>query len=241
MFTTLNIEMQRAAEAAVLNGLRDLDKRQGWRGPVRTVDLATLDAPTADPSIKLKEGDVMEGIVTKIGKDFALVQAGGTTGRLSFDDLAWATRRLKGRDPTKDVTVVKNVKQLLTPGDVIEVAVKKIEKDLVHLRLEQAPIVEAALFAIDPKTGAIRAMVGGYEFARSEYNRAVLAHRQPGSAFKPIIYATAMNQGMSPGSVVLDAPGGLRAGGRREDLEAGKLRETLSWHGELAGRIDPLP
>ena len=206
VFTTLNIEMQRAAEAAVLNGLRELDKRQGWRGPVRTVDLATLDAPTADPSIKLKEGDVMEGVVTKIGKDFALVQAGGGTGRLSFDDLAWATKRLKGRDPTKDIIVVKNVKQLLTPGDVIDVAVKKIEKDVIHLRLEQAPVVEGALIAIDPKTGAIRAMVGGYEFARSEYNRAVLAHRQPGSAFKPIIYATAMNQGMSPGSVVLDAP-----------------------------------
>ncbi len=77
---------------------------------------------------------------------------------------------------------------------------------MIHLRLEQAPVVEGALIAIDPKTGAIRAMVGGYEFARSEYNRAVLAHRQPGSAFKPIIYATAMNQGMSPGSVVLDAP-----------------------------------
>ena len=206
VFTTLNIEMQRAAEAAVLNGLRELDKRQGWRGPVRTVDLATLDTPTADPSIKLKEGDVMEGVVTKIGKDFVLVQAGGGTGRLSFDDLAWATKRLKGRDPTKDIIVVKNVKQLLTPGDVIDVAVKKIEKDVIHLRLEQAPVVEGALIAIDPKTGAIRAMVGGYEFARSEYNRAVLAHRQPGSAFKPIIYAAAMNQGMSPGSVVLDAP-----------------------------------
>ncbi len=206
VFTTLNIEMQRAAEAAVLNGLRELDKRQGWRGPVRTVDLATLDAPTADPSIKLKVGDLMEGVVTKIGKDFVLVQAGGATARLSFDDLAWATKRLKGRDPTKDVTVVKNVKQLLAPGDVIDVAVKKIEKDVIHVRLEQTPAVEGALVAIDPRTGAIRAMVGGYDFARSEYNRAVLAHRQPGSAFKPIIYATAMNQGMSPGSVVLDAP-----------------------------------
>jgi penicillin-binding protein 1A len=206
VFTTLNIEMQRAAEAAVLNGLRELDKRQGWRGPVRTVDLAALAAPAADPSITLKEGDVMEGVVTKIGKDFALVQAGGTTGRLSFEDLAWATKRLKGRDPTKDITMVKNVKQLLTPGDVIEVAVKKIEKDVIHVRLDQAPVVEGALIAIDPKTGAIRAMVGGYEFARSEYNRAVLAHRQPGSAFKPIIYATAMNQGMSPASMVLDAP-----------------------------------
>ena len=206
VFTTLNIEMQKAAEAAVSNGLRELDKRQGWRGPVRTVDLATLVAPTSDPSVKLKEGDMVEGVVTKIAKDHAVVQAGETTGRLSFTDMAWATKRLNGKDPTKDVTLVKNVKQLLVPGDVVEVVVKKIDKDTVHFGLEQTPVVEGSLIAIDPKTGAIRAMVGGYDFARSEYNRSVLAHRQPGSAFKPIIYATAINQGMSPATVVLDAP-----------------------------------
>src|SRR5581483_12316311 len=74
------------------------------------------------------------------------------------------------------------------------------------LRLEQTPIVEGGLVAIDPRTGAIRAMVGGFDFSRSEYNRAVMAHRQPGSAFKPIIYATALSQGMSPATLVLDAP-----------------------------------
>ena len=67
-------------------------------------------------------------------------------------------------------------------------------------------LIEGGLIALEPGKGAIRAMVGGYDFARSEYNRAVQAHRQPGSAFKPIIYATAMDQGMSPGSVILDAP-----------------------------------
>lgn len=149
---------------------------------------------------------MMEGVVTKIAKDHVLVQIGGSTGRLAFDDMAWASKYLKGKDPTRDVVVVKNLKQLLALGDVIEVGVKKLEKEIVHLRLEQTPIAEGALLALDPKTGAIRAMVGGYDFARSEYNRAVLARRQPGSAFKPIIYATAMNQGMSPATVVLDAP-----------------------------------
>jgi penicillin-binding protein 1A len=206
VFTTLNTDMQKAAESAVFNGLRDVDKRQGWRGPVRTVDVATLEMPAPDPSVKLAEGDVMEGVVSKIAKDHVVVQIGGSTGRLAFDDMAWAARYLKGKDLVKDVVVVKNLKQLLTLGDVIEVAVKKIDKETVHLRLEQTPIVEGALLALDPKTGAIRAMVGGYDFVRSEYNRAVLARRQPGSAFKPIIYATAMNQGMSPASVVLDAP-----------------------------------
>lgn len=206
VFTTLNADMQKAAEAAVFNGLRDLDKRQGWRGPLRTVDLANIEVPTPNPSVKLAEGDVLEGVVTKIAKDYALVQIGGSTGRLAFDDMAWASKYLKGKDPSKDVVLVKNLKQLLNPGDVIEVGVKKLDKEIVHLRLEQTPIAEGALLALDPKTGAIRAMVGGYDFARSEYNRAVLARRQPGSAFKPIIYATAMNQGMSPATVVLDAP-----------------------------------
>ena len=206
VFTTLNIDMQKAAEAAVLNGLRELDKRQGWRGPLRTIDPATVVAPAGDPSIKFKEGDMMEAVVAKVAKDYVIVYAGGAAGRLAFTDLAWAQKRLNGKDPLKDVTLVKNVKQLLMPGDVIEVAVKKVDKDTIHFALEQTPIVEGALIALDPKTGAIRAMVGGYDFARSEYNRAVLAHRQPGSAFKPIIYATAMNQGMSPATVVVDSP-----------------------------------
>ncbi|MBA2484734.1 MAG: PBP1A family penicillin-binding protein [Nitrospira sp.] len=206
VFTTLNADMQKAAEAAVFTGLREVDKRQGWRGPVRTVDLANVEAPVPNPSVKLAEGDMTEGVVTKIAKDHVLVQIGGSTGRLAFDDMAWASRHLKGKDPTKDVVAVKNLKQLLAPGDVIEVGVKKLEKETVHLRLEQTPVAEGALLAIDPKTGAVRAMVGGYDFTRSEYNRAVLARRQPGSAFKPIIYATAMNQGMSPATVVLDAP-----------------------------------
>lgn len=206
VFTTLNVEMQKAAEAAVRNGLRDLDKRQGWRGPLRTADLATLTANPPAGSQMLKEGDMMEGVVTKVGKDHVLVHIGMGIGRLSFDDMAWAKRRLKGRDPTKDFVLVQHPRQLLKPGDVIEVAVKKVDRDLVHLRLEQTPIVEGGLVAIDPRTGAIRAMVGGFDFSRSEYNRAVMAHRQPGSAFKPIIYATALSQGMSPATLVLDAP-----------------------------------
>ena len=125
VFTTLNADMQKAAEAAVLMGLREMDKRQGWRGPIRTIDLATMELPAIDPSVKLAEGDVMEGVVTKIAKDHALVQIGGSTGRLAFDDMAWASKYLKGKDPTKDVVLVKNINSCLTPGDVIEVGVKK--------------------------------------------------------------------------------------------------------------------
>ena len=208
VLTTLNMEMQKAAEAAFAAGLRELDKRQGWRGPLRTVDV-TAPPPLAvaaatDQAVKV--GDYREGFVTKVAKDHYLVEVGTTVAKLAFDDMAWANRRLTGPDLAKDVVVNVNLKQVLKPGDVIEVMVKKLDRDMVHVQLEQTPLIEGGLIALEPGKGAIRAMVGGYDFGRSEYNRAVQAHRQPGSAFKPIIYATAMSQGMSPASVILDAP-----------------------------------
>jgi len=207
VFTTLNVNLQRVAEQAVRNGLRQLDKRQGWRGPMNTQDLAALtDQAPPTPTQPPQEGDLRQGVVTKVARDHVMVLAGSTLGRLAFEDMEWARRWLKGKDPSKDVTVLPTPKSLLKPGDVIEVAIKKIDRGGVQFQLEQTPIVEGGLVAIDPRTGAILAMVGGYDFARSEYNRAVAAHRQPGSAFKPIIYATAINEGLSPATLVVDAP-----------------------------------
>jgi penicillin-binding protein 1A len=207
VFTTLNAEWQQVAEQAIRTGLRQLDKRQGWRGPIGNEDPAAFAASSAaTPPAELKPGDVLKGMVSKVGKDAFVVTAGGREGLLSFEDMAWAKRRLRGRDPTKDYVLVPNVKTLLKPGDLIEVEVKKIEKEVPHFLLEQTPSAEGALVALDPRTGAIKAMVGGFDFARSEYNRAVLAHRQSGSAFKPIIYATALNKGLSPATLLLDAP-----------------------------------
>jgi penicillin-binding protein 1A len=164
-----------------------------------TLPVVTTDQPLA-------VGDEREAVVTKAGKDLFWVQVGDVTAKLLFDDMAWAKRRVTGPDVVKDAVVTANLKQVLKPGDVIEVRVKKIEKEQIFVQLDQTPLVEGGLIAIEPAQGAIRAMIGGYDFNRSEYNRAVQAHRQPGSAFKPIIYATAVNQGMSPASVVLDAP-----------------------------------
>lgn len=205
IYTTLNLDMQRAADLAVRDGLRELDKRQGWRGPVSTVDPSQLAASDIDAPLPAP-GEIVQGVVTKVGKDHFIVQIGNKSGRLAFEDMAWAQRQLIGRDPTKDFKILPTPKQVLKPGDVIEVGVKKVEKDQVHLRLEQTPVVEGAMVALDPKTGAVRAMVGGYDFSRSEFNRVVMAYRQPGSAFKPVIYAAALAQGLGPASVVLDAP-----------------------------------
>ncbi len=208
IFTTLNAEMQKAAERALNRGLRELDKRQGWRGPIGTQDITTLPAPGAPaPQDKpLQPGEIVQGIVVKIGRDAVQVQVGTLLGQMLYDDMAWAKRQLKGRDPVKDAVTLPTVKNLLKPGDVIEVSLKKIEKNTTYFQLEQTPVAEGALVAIDPRNGSIRAMVGGYDFARSEYNRVMTARRQPGSAFKPIIYATAFNEGLSPSTVVIDSP-----------------------------------
>src|SRR5437899_4757899 len=119
----------------------------------------------------------------------------------------WARRRLKGPDPIKHVkdTGAKTPGELFKVGDVIEVSLKKMAVDVAQMTLEQTPLVEGAMLSLDPRTGAVRTMIGGYDFLRSEYNRATSARRQPGSAFKPMIYATAINQGLSPGTPIVDS------------------------------------
>ena len=122
--------------------------------------------------------------------------------------MRWARRQLKEGDDVTDAVVLPNptADQILKRGDIIEVVPKKGDLESGAFRLEQTPLVEGALLALDPRTGAIKAMVGGYDFERSQFNRAVIAHRQSGSAFKPIIYATALKKGMTPATLVLDAP-----------------------------------
>jgi penicillin-binding protein 1A len=213
VFTTLNVEMQKAAERAMRNGLRTLDKRQGWRGPLGRQPIVGLPTSLkqrdrAAPAALPKEGEIFQAVVTSVAKDHAIVVAGQVVGRLALEDMTWARRRLKSAGSVSAVTVLDKatVPQLLKPGDVIEVRLKARTGETVHFALEQTPVVEGALLALDPRNGAIRAMVGGYNFQQSEYNRAVMAHRQPGSAFKPLIYATALSQGLSPATLVVDAP-----------------------------------
>ncbi|MGH7256664.1 MAG: transglycosylase domain-containing protein, partial [Nitrospirales bacterium] len=219
IYTTLNVAIQQAAEQAVHQGLLELDKRQGWRGPLRTEPVAAVAAVSQPAPAKASEeededvavveldvGKVVEGVVVQVARDHVQVRVGREIGRLPFEAMQWARRRLLGPNPSKDFVMVENVRELVKPGDVIEVGIKKIEEPTIHLTLEQTPLVEGGLVAVDPRTGAIRAMVGGYDFARSEYNRAIMARRQPGSAFKPIVYASAINKGLSPATQLVDAP-----------------------------------
>ena len=197
--TTLNVADQHAAVLAVRNGLRALDKRQGYRGPLTAEQAQTFES---------SHDDIMLAIVNKVDPTSAVVTAGGLTGTIALEDMIWAARRLIGLDVNNDVVVLKTpaADQILNPGMIIEVAVKDASDGNVQFILEQTPRVEGALMAIDPKTGAIRAMVGGYDFNRSEYNRATSATRQPGSAFKPVIYAAALQDGMTPATILIDSP-----------------------------------
>ncbi len=212
VYTTLSLPEQQVATTVLQEGLRQLDKRQGYRGPLRRgVSLDEFSAKRvsggASADAPLRPGEIIEAVVAKVGKDDLTVLARGLTGRIAAGDLMWARRRLKGPDPIKHVkdTGAKTPGELFKVGDVIEVSVKKMVGDVAQMTLEQTPLVEGALVALDPRTGAVRAMIGGYDFQRSEYNRATSARRQPGSAFKPMIYAAAINQGLSPGTPIVDS------------------------------------
>ena len=117
----------------------------------------------------------------------------------ALEDLV-ARRTARGTEAAKINDATKSTAEMFKIGDVIEVGVKKVATPVSQFSLEQTPQVEGALLSLDPRTGRIVAMVGGYDFKRSEYNRTVLSRRQPGSAFKPIIYATAVDKGLSPGT-----------------------------------------
>jgi len=214
IYTTLNIAMQKNAEEAVRKGLRQLDKRQGWRGPVGHVEFTKdFTPPDTFPELQNPRASLVHGLyralVTKVTKQSAQILIGNTyKGSLSFEDMSWAQRRLEkpGDVGTAVIRDKASPLQLLKVGDIIEVAPKKGTIESGEFILEQTPLVEGALIAIEPRTGAVQAMVGGYDFSRSQFNRAVIARRQPGSAFKPLIYASALQQGLTPATLVLDAP-----------------------------------
>jgi len=221
IYTTLNVALQQAANRAVAEGLRELDKRQGFRGPIghRSPDAMPVTTPQEGEgaaskvgvlrSAQIKPGDLLDGVVTKVESEQVGVAVGEVTGTISKSSMSWASRRLVGPDFTK-VERIEDFKpsDILKVGDIITVGLLKIDKSgkKAVFSLEQEPLVEGSLLAIDPITGGVKAMVGGYDFHRSEFNRALQAKRQPGSAFKPFIYATALEKGLTPSTILIDAP-----------------------------------
>jgi penicillin-binding protein 1A len=195
--TTLDPGLQRAAEEAVFRGLRALDKRRGWRGNLQNVikdggDIATWTHASWMRAPRV--GTLRWGVVTETGKGAASVRLGDWTARLGAQDVSWTGR--------------SNPSQLLKTGDVAPFLIDAVDEahNTLKVTLDQEPEVEGALLAIDPATGEIRALVGGWDFNRSEFDRAIQSYRQAGSAFKPFVYASALEAGYSLAQTIFDEP-----------------------------------
>jgi len=210
IYTRLNLSLQRAAQQAIGTGLAELDKRQGFRGPLRTLsddELKELEKKksSTDP---LSLNELLEGVVLSKDekKKFFSVWVEDRKGILPFSEMSWALQ--VKQTPNFKPAKVKTASDLLKVGDVIYVRVKEATKkeQPPMLVLDQDPLVQGALFCLDPRTGHVKAMVGGRSFSDSQFNRAIYSRRQPGSAFKPMIYAAALEKGYQPSTLLLDSP-----------------------------------
>ena len=241
VYTTLDRGMQVAAVNAVQSGLKEVDKRRGWRGVIEhksDIDFdKELKAKELSSTVSVNPGDIYSGLVLRVTDKEALIKTRGVIGKLSLKDATWASKILNKDGKVKNIPSF-GLTKILRPGDVVKVSIKSIRNRDVRLTLEQDPQVEGALVAVEPYSGFIRAMVGGYDFAESDYNRALYAKRQPGSAFKPVIYASAMDNGFTPASVINDEPvtyaGGAKGEWSPENYDhkfygPTRLREALTY------------
>lgn len=259
IYTSVNIEMQKAARKSLTKGLNDLDKRQGYRGPFKNLEMDKIEAFCRDYNLKLVKNPieidhVLKGVVIYVEDEgefenrYAKVRMGNHKGIIRMNDMTWA------RIPDTEVKFfegkITHPGEALAVGDVIHVKVKGIledtkfmhpeedeedkkdkkkeeEKDtlkedelsdsdeddyfdesevLWSLELEQTPVVQGAVLTMEASTGKIKVMVGGRDYRDNQFNRAIQSKRQPGSSFKPIIYAAALDKGYTPASMIVDSP-----------------------------------
>lgn len=268
IYTSIELDKQIAAQESVVNGLKDLDKRQGYRGPLKQLSTkeeiekflvdgrkqlvaestperiimpdgkfaeivpAKADAKHASKNLPsyLKLGQAVEGLVEKVDDQAGLVyvRVGDARGLIDFDDMIWA--RKPNAEKRWDIDTIKKPSDALKAGDVILVKVRgeifassrlsnpsKNKKPIapgslpefdkfLAMDLDQEPVVEGALISFDEQTSDVLAMVGGYSYARNEFNRALQAARQTGSSFKTIVYASALDKGYTPATPIMDSP-----------------------------------
>ena len=302
IYTGLDIDKQKAANQAVVNGLKELDKRQGFRGAIRNLssDIAVTEyleklkkkliaesnpertilpdgqfaeiewlikkpnkrtakpkdiVPEKLPSF-LKIGSTYEAVVTQVNDDigYVEVQLPEVKGYINFETMTWA--RKPNFDKKSEFDLIKTPSQALKKGDVVLVKIIsenmqwpkiKNKKPIVagyypdaklHLQIEldQEPIVEGSLLSIDQQTQDVLAMVGGYSFSRNEFNRALQAARQTGSAFKPIVYAAALDKGYNPSTPLIDAPVAYRQAGD-EGQQEDKVWKPSNHEKDFSGEI----
>ena len=188
--TPLNIKYQIHAINALRNGIESYDRRHGWRGAItnKLKDLnwnKKIKLLKIDPTLNWNVAEILD--VNNNGIKFKTLK--GINGFINIEQLKWA---------------IPNKKNILNRFSISDLIFVKKEKNIWYLK--QYPKVNGGIVALDPYTGEIKALVGGFNFKSSEFNRVTQAKRQPGSAFKPIVYAAALENGYSPNSIILDAP-----------------------------------
>ncbi len=202
-FTTIDSRLQGAATIALRTGLLEYDRRHGYRGPTAKVELSNAAGP-ADLERELEEFPVIGGlrpaVVDKVeGRTARIYVKEMGEVNLPWDKLSWARRELPDEKVDRSPGQAADI---MSRGDIIYTAGSTAES----LQFVQVPEAQGALVSVDPNDGAVVALVGGFDFFQSKFNRVSQARRQPGSAFKPFIYSAAFDKGFTPASVVLDAP-----------------------------------
>ncbi|MCU0936403.1 MAG: PBP1A family penicillin-binding protein [Gammaproteobacteria bacterium] len=223
VYTTLDSGLQAAAVASLRAALEAYDERHGYRGPEgRTETGGDWEEWEARLAYLAPVADLLPALVLAVGERAATVYARGVGEvRIDWPGLSWARRHLdadhRGPAPRKAADV-------LQPGDIV-----RVHRVGSGWRLTQLPAVEGALLALDPRDGAIRALVGGLDFTQSQFNRAVQAQRQPGSSFKPFIYSAGLERGLTAASVIVDEPVAYY------DAGTGKTWRPGNYDGEFRG------
>jgi penicillin-binding protein 1A len=203
VYTTIDARLEAAATVALRTGLLEYDRRHGWRGATAKVDLSQSPS-AADLESELEEFPVIGGlrpaIVERVEPKSATIYVknlGEVT--LPWEKMAWARRELPDEKVDRAPAQASDI---FSRGDVIYTVGNSREA----LQFVQVPEAQSALVSVDPKDGAVVALVGGFDFFQSKFNRVTQARRQPGSGFKPFVYAAAFDKGYTPASVVMDAP-----------------------------------
>jgi len=218
VYTGVNVDWQQAACAAIDRGLRNLAKRRGFRGPLEHLEARTwpefLTRLQAEREARfpegLREGDYCRALVLAVAdeQENVSLDLGGLAASLSLAEMVWA-RRPDADGARHALARIKKPSQALSAGDVVQVRIKTLEGEVspaITVALEEEAEAQAALLALEPQSGLVRAMIGGRDFQTSEFNRAIQSRRSPGSAFKPIIYAAGLDNGLTPATIFLDSP-----------------------------------
>ncbi|HET9993817.1 MAG TPA: PBP1A family penicillin-binding protein [Candidatus Acidoferrum sp.] len=204
VYTTLNINLQRLANQSLRDGLHGYERRHGWKGNLPNVlrdNLGNLQSYEDDDwRHAIEKGSYVTGLVLSVSDKDAVIKIGPYRGILSPGDIAWTGR--------------KKPADLLKPGDLAQVSIQELRDNTVRIQLEQQTGPQGALLAIENSTGEIKAMVGGYSFEDSKFNRATQSVRQVGSSFKIYVYADALEKGSTPFDTIVDTPFTTISGGQ---------------------------